>query len=92
MPGRGERVERFPRSSRYYAERSALAMLLKAPGRLRVIPSLLLYLVYAGFRVGALALTRRFEDAFEIGGALAQHGFGSQARGHLGEGLKIHLP
>ena len=71
MPGRGERVERFPRSSRYYAERSALAMLLKAPGRLRVIPSLLLYLVYAGFRTGALALTRRFEDAFEIGGAFA---------------------
>ena len=71
MPGRGERVERFPRSSRYYAERTALAMLLKDPGALRLLPSLLLYLVYAASRVASLALTRRFEDAFEIGGALA---------------------
>ncbi|MFM8944697.1 MAG: glycosyltransferase family 2 protein, partial [Actinomycetota bacterium] len=71
VPGRGERIERNPRSSRYYAERTALAMLLKDPGALRLVPTLLLYLVYAASRLASFALTRRFEDAFEVAGALA---------------------
>lgn len=64
---RGERMqEHRHRSSRYYAERAALASMLKDYG----VPTLLWLLpVYAAVglaRLAFLALSRRFEDAYDL--------------------------
>ncbi len=64
---RGERPqEHRRRSSRYYAERAALASMLKDYG----IPTLLwlmpVYTVLGLARLAYLAVSRRFEDAFDL--------------------------
>src|ERR671937_749749 len=63
---RGERPQAHRRSPRYYAERAALASMLKDYG----IPTLLwlmpVYTVLGLARLAYLAVSRRFEDAFNL--------------------------
>ena len=64
---RGERPERHRRrSSRYYAERSGLASMLKDYGVLTLLWLLPLYAVAGIVRLFLLALARRFEDAYDL--------------------------
>jgi GT2 family glycosyltransferase len=67
---RGERREEQPsRSTRYYAERAALASMLKDYGVLTLLWLLPVYVVLGLARMLYLALSRRFEDAFDLLGA-----------------------
>lgn len=64
---RGERRERERhRSSRYFAERAALASMLKNYGVLSLLWLLPLYAVLGVARLALLTVSRRFEDAFEL--------------------------
>lgn len=65
---RGEREEdgHGEHSSRYYAERAALASMLKDYGVFSLLWLLPLYLVLGVGRLIGLSLARRFEDAFEL--------------------------
>jgi GT2 family glycosyltransferase len=64
---RGERLEDHRRrSTRYYAERAGLASMLKDYGIFTLIWLLPVYAVLGVARVAYLALSRRFEDAFDI--------------------------
>ncbi len=64
---RGERREEHRRrSSRYYAERAGLASMLKDYGLLTLIWLLPVYLALGIARLVFLALSRRFEDAFDL--------------------------
>ena len=64
---RGERGdEHRHRSSRYYAERAALASMLKGYGVLTLLWLLPIYLVLGSARVIYLAVSRRFEDAYDL--------------------------
>ena len=64
---RGDRPEPHRRrSSRYYAERAGLASMLKDYGLLTLVWLLPLYAVLGVARLGYLALSRRFEDAFDL--------------------------
>jgi GT2 family glycosyltransferase len=64
---RGERpAEERRRSTRYYAERAALASMLKDYGVLTLLWLLPLYAVVGLARLVYLALSRRFEDAFDL--------------------------
>lgn len=64
---RGERAEeQRPRSARYYAERAALASMLKDYGVLTLLWLLPLYGVLGLARIVSLALSRRFEDAYDL--------------------------
>jgi GT2 family glycosyltransferase len=65
--GRGERpADQRHRSTRYYAERAALASMLKDYGVLTLLWLLPVYAVVGLARVVYLALSRRFEDAFDL--------------------------
>jgi GT2 family glycosyltransferase len=65
--GRGERPEEERRrSTRYYAERAALASMLKDYGVLTLLWLLPVYLVLGFARLIYLALSRRFEDALDL--------------------------
>ena len=65
--GRGERPEEERRrSARYYAERAALASMLKDYGVLTLLWLLPVYTVLGLARLIYLALSRRFEDAFDL--------------------------
>jgi GT2 family glycosyltransferase len=67
---RDERREEQPsRSTRYYAERAALASMLKNYGVLTLLWLLPVYVVLGLARMVYLALSRRFEDAFDLLGA-----------------------
>ena len=71
QPGRGERPEqRWRHGARYYAERSALATMLRNHGGLRLAAYLPLYLGYVAFLVISNAITRRFEDLADLVAAL----------------------
>ena len=59
--GDGER----PRSTRYYAERAALASMLKDYGILTLLWLLPVYAVLGVARIAFLLVARRFEDAFD---------------------------
>ena len=64
---RGERPEEeHSRSTRYYAERAALASMLKDYGVLTLLWLLPVYVVLGLARMLYLALSRRFEDAFDL--------------------------
>jgi len=63
---RGERERSHRRSSRYYGERAALASMLKDYGVLTLVWMLPLYAVFGAVRLVALAISRRFEDAFDL--------------------------
>jgi GT2 family glycosyltransferase len=64
---RGERREEHRhRSSRYHAERAALASMLKGYGVLTLIWLLPIYAVLGVARVIYLAVSRRFEDAYDL--------------------------
>lgn len=64
---RGERQqEHRRRSSRYYAERAALASMLKNYGILTLLWLMPVYVVLGLARVVFLAVSRRFEDAFDL--------------------------
>ncbi|HEX5949594.1 MAG TPA: glycosyltransferase family 2 protein [Actinomycetota bacterium] len=64
---RGDRAEsQRRRSSRYYAERSGLASMLKDYGLFTLAWLLPLYTVAGLVRVFLLALARRFEDAYDL--------------------------
>ncbi len=64
---RGERGEDpRARSTRYYAERAALASMLKDYGVLTLLWLLPVYVVLGVARMLYLALSRRFEDAFDL--------------------------
>lgn len=64
---RGERPEEHRRrSTRYYAERAGLASMLKDYGILTLIWLLPVYAALGVARVAFLAVSRRFEDAFDI--------------------------
>ena len=64
---RGERTEPHRRrSSRYQAERSGLASMLKDYGLFTLAWLLPLYMVAGLVRVFLLALARRFEDAYDL--------------------------
>jgi len=63
---RGEREEHRHRSSRYYAERAALASMLKDYGIPTLVWLLPVYLALGVARLVFLALSRRFEDAFDL--------------------------
>jgi GT2 family glycosyltransferase len=65
--GRGERPqEHRRRSSRYYAERAGLASMLKDYGLLTLIWLLPVYASLGIARLAFLAVSRRFEDAFDL--------------------------
>jgi GT2 family glycosyltransferase len=67
---RGERgPDHRDRSTRYYAERAALASMLKDYGVLTLLWLLPVYVVLGVARMLYLALSRRFEDAFDLLGA-----------------------
>lgn len=69
---RGERpAEHRRRSSRYYAERAALASMLKDYGIPTLFWLLPVYTVLGLARLVFLALSRRFEDAFDLVSAWA---------------------
>ena len=64
---RGERPQEQPsRSTRYYAERAALASMLKDYGVLTLLWLLPVYVVLGVARMLYLVLSRRFEDAFDL--------------------------
>jgi GT2 family glycosyltransferase len=64
---RGERrQEHRRRSSRYHAERAALASMLKDYGLLTLLWLLPVYVVLGLARLAYLALSRRFEDAYDL--------------------------
>jgi len=64
---RGERgQEQRSRSTRYYAERAALASMLKDYGVLTLLWLLPAYTVLGVARILYMALSRRFEDAFDL--------------------------
>jgi GT2 family glycosyltransferase len=64
---RGERLEEHRRrSSRYYAERAGLASMLKDYGVFTLLWLLPVYAVLGVARIAYLALSRRFEDAYDI--------------------------
>lgn len=64
---RGERVEGHRhRSSRYYAERAGLASMMKDYGLLTLVWLLPAYALLGLARLAYLALSRRFEDAFDL--------------------------
>jgi len=64
---RGERpTEHRHRSSRYYAERAALVSMLKDYGILTLLWVLPVYSVLGVARLAFLALSRRFEDAYDL--------------------------
>src|SRR6185503_7450679 len=64
---RGERPQEQPsRSTRYYAERAALASMLKDYGVLTLLWLLPVYVVLGLARMLFLLLSRRFEDAFGL--------------------------
>ncbi|MFM7719457.1 MAG: glycosyltransferase [Actinomycetota bacterium] len=69
-PGRGERRQRSRRGARYYAERSALATMLKDLGALQLALMLPLFLVTSAGRLAYLALARRFADALDLSTAI----------------------
>ena len=62
----GSRDEAHRRNSRYYAERAALASMLKDYGVLTLAWLLPLYAVLGLARLVYLAVARRFEDAFDL--------------------------
>ena len=64
--GRGERREHRHRSSRYYAERAALASMLKDYGLLTLLWLVPVYLALGVARLVYLAVSRRFEDAYDL--------------------------
>jgi GT2 family glycosyltransferase len=67
---RGERPDRHrPRSTRYYAERSGLASMLKDYSIVTLLWTLPLYAVVGLVRLLFLLLARRFEDAYDLGAA-----------------------
>ena len=64
---RGERGDHHrPRSSRYYAERSGLASMLKNYAIVTLLLTLPLYAIASLVRLFFLLLARRFEDAFDL--------------------------
>jgi len=63
---RGERQQEHRRRTRYYAERAALASMLKNYGILTLVWLLPVYVVLGLARVVFLAVSRRFEDAFDL--------------------------
>jgi GT2 family glycosyltransferase len=63
---RGERDEQRHRSSRYYAERAALASMLKDYGLLTLLWILPVYAAVGVARLAFLAVSRRFEDAYDL--------------------------
>jgi GT2 family glycosyltransferase len=64
---RGERTEEHRlRSPRYYAERAALASMLKDYGVLTLLWLLPFYAVIGIARIAYLLLSRRFEDTFDL--------------------------
>jgi len=63
---RGERRLEHPRRARYYAERAALASMLKNYGVLTLLWLLPVYTVLGLARVAYLAISRRFEDAIDL--------------------------
>jgi GT2 family glycosyltransferase len=64
---RGDRPdEHRPRSSRYYGERASLAAMLKNYGLLSLLALLPLSAVTGLTRLVGLALTRRFDDAWDM--------------------------
>jgi len=64
---RGERPEpRRHRSAQYYAEKAALASMLKNYGILSLLWLLPLHVLVGAVRVAYLGLARRFEDAFDL--------------------------
>ena len=62
----GKRRDDRSRSSRYYGERAALAAMLKNYGLLSLLVLLPLYIVLGLSRLVGLALTRRFDDAWDM--------------------------
>jgi GT2 family glycosyltransferase len=64
--GRGERQEHRHRSSRYYSERAALATMLKNYRLLTLLWLVPVYLVLGLARLIFLAVSRRFEDAYDV--------------------------
>jgi GT2 family glycosyltransferase len=65
--GRGERTEAHRRrSSRYYAERAALASMLKDYGVPTLAWLMPVYAVLGVARMAFLAVSRRFEDAYDL--------------------------
>ncbi|MFM8999694.1 MAG: glycosyltransferase family 2 protein, partial [Actinomycetota bacterium] len=72
QPGRGERPEqRWRHGARYYAERSALATMLRNHGGARLAVYLPLYLGYVAFLAISNGITRRFEDLADLVAALS---------------------
>ena len=63
--GKGERDRERGRSTRYYAERAALASMLKDYGILTLLWLLPVYAVLGIARIAFLLVARRFEDAFD---------------------------
>ncbi len=63
---RGERAEQPHRSTRYYAERAALASMLKDYGFLTLLWVMPVYALLGLARTIFLALSRRFEDAYDL--------------------------
>jgi GT2 family glycosyltransferase len=63
---RGERAEERRRSTRYYAERAALASMLKDYGVLTLLWVMPVYAVLGLARAIYLTVSRRFEDAFDL--------------------------
>ena len=64
--GRGERLEHRHRSTRYYAERAALASMLKDYGLLTLLWLAPVYVALGVARLVYLAVSRRFEDAYDL--------------------------
>jgi GT2 family glycosyltransferase len=63
---RGERAEERRRSTRYYAERAALASMLKDYGVLTLLWVMPVYAVLGFARAIYLTVSRRFEDAYDL--------------------------
>jgi GT2 family glycosyltransferase len=62
----GARAERGRHSAQYYAERSALAAMLKNYSVLSLLWLLPLHVVFGILRVVYLVVSRRFEDAYDL--------------------------
>ena len=63
---RGERAEQRHRSTRYYAERAALASMLKDYGILTLLWVMPVYALLGLGRMIFLTVSRRFEDAYDL--------------------------
>jgi GT2 family glycosyltransferase len=63
---RGERAQDHRRRSRYYAERAGLASMLKDYGLLTLLWLLPVYTALSVARLAYLAVSRRFEDAYDL--------------------------